>query len=114
MDAMERGRDDGAKAVADDAEQMLRRAARVDLEERLNAAKLVDQLAMLVDQEARRHEAIEQAVVDVEELRRDAAATRQRLRHRPWQLARDAAGSRQRQFQIARQADVAPLAVDLG
>ena len=80
------------------------------LQQRLDAAERIDQLPVLVDQKARRHEAIEQPVVDRQQLRvdpgvRGAAGGTD---------ARQRAAARQRQLQVARQADVAPLPVDLG
>ncbi len=106
--AMEHAGDDRAQFVAEHLDQVLRRPPALDLEQRLGAAVAVDQLTLVIDEEARRHEALEQAVVDGEQLRADRGGPAGGS-ERP-----GAAGTGQRQLQVGRQADVAPLLEDLG
>ncbi len=107
-DAMQCAGNDGAQLVADHVEQVLRGPACLDAQQRLDAADRVHELAVLPDEEAWRHEAVEQAVVDAEQALIDGAA-RDRHGRGAWRRA----GARQRQLQVARQPDVAALAVDL-
>ena len=101
--------DHGSDLVVQHLEQVLRRAPGFDPEQRLDAAVGVQQLAVFIHQKAGGHEPVEQAIVGRQELRADRGATGTGDGRR----AHAAAGARQRQLQVARQADVAPLAIDL-
>jgi hypothetical protein len=101
---------DAAHVVAEQIEQVLCRTARFDLEQRADAAERIDQLTVLVDEKTGRHEAIEQPIVDGEQLRIDARRTRRGR----WRGPRQGTAPRQGQLEVARQADVAPLPIDLG
>jgi hypothetical protein len=89
--------------------RVLGRPAGLHLQQRLDPAEGIDKYAVLVDQEAGRHEPVEQPVVQREQPRADRAGARRRGTDHA--VRRRAA--RQRQLEVAGQRDVALLAVDL-
>src|SRR5215207_9476277 len=99
-----------AQIVAQHVEQIVRRTSPFDLQQPLDAAIAVDQLTVFGDQEAWRHESIEQAIVKCQQLRVDAGGQRGAMRVRL--RRRSAAG--ERKSEIPRQCDVSALAIELG
>jgi hypothetical protein len=107
--ALDRAGDDRAELTFQQVEDAGRHPAPPHLEQPLGAAEAVEQRAVLVDQEARRHELIEQLVVGREDQRIGAGGARQIDRHRAAQVGTPA----ERQPDLREQLDVAALAIDL-